>query len=141
MIISGQMHIFNEGDTAAILQRHQFEVLVGEAPPARPSYAGKPGQNFVPHATIQPGASLEVIYPTDGPLELDFSQFAAFYNHADVVKTTGAVMNGGAFLFLVGWIEYTDLLKQTRRKGFCRRWSFTLRRFEPYQDPDYEYGD
>jgi hypothetical protein len=48
---------------------------------------------------------------------------------------------GKRFLWVMGWIEYTDELGNSRRSAFCRQWDPSSLRFVPVADADYEHAD
>jgi hypothetical protein len=126
--ISGRFLVFNTGDTKAFLIRCYSEIVIyKDGLPATTPYEGKIGEPFVDIELI-PGQSTPVVFPTGGPKAPPEE-----YRDFDLQRH--------GYIYLIGWIEYSDEAKRVHKLGFARKYDRQTRRFARESDPDYEYDD
>ncbi|MGA8367224.1 MAG: hypothetical protein ACLQMT_09805 [Candidatus Acidiferrales bacterium] len=124
---SGQFYIANSGGSEAHIQEVVCKVWVdhedGPLKAKRP-YEGETGEQG--NKSLTPGQSLTWLFSRSGQLQ---------------PNTTNKLLADRAYLYVLGWIGYTDNLGIYRRMAFCRRYNPQLDRFRPVDDPDYEYSE
>ena len=115
--ISGELHIFNTGETGAVLKRCLFEIFIGPRLPTVAPYQGKDGVAL--DVEILPRKSSPLRYPTDGPRVVSSAEMLPLRNHSQRAKNEHREVPGGANVFLIGWLRYADEAAQVRTAGFC----------------------
>jgi hypothetical protein len=122
-----------------MIERQWFEIVICKnLPPASP-IEGKHGKESP--WTLNPGDSLKIGWPTNGPHTIETADYMGLGNHRDFIRQNRQRPKDCLDLFVIGWINYRFETKQLRRAGFCQRYNFLTERFERIADPDYEYGD
>jgi len=122
---NGQFYIVNVGGTQARIREIWCEVYTFERLPMKRPYEGQIGlqQTMV----LRPGESVPFVFSKTRPLEAPESQ------------KLGTV---SLWLYVLGWIGYTDDLGIYRITAFCRFYDPMKMRFRPVEgEPDYEYSD
>jgi hypothetical protein len=130
--VSGEFYIVNVGGTVARIVEGDCRVYwSGYGLPMERPYEGQEIENPIPPIKLEAGQSHPITFQSRqvmGPEGSDIRLFA-----------------GGLWLYVMGWIEYTDDLDNLRRTAFCREYRRTpgsqLGRFYPVDDPDYEHEE
>lgn len=128
--LSGQFYIANIGDDdATILDAHILFVARARPIPMERPYEGQDGNLSVPSALIPPGGSFPILF--SHPLNVQEITTDTFINDRDIP------------IYAMGWVEYKDTAKRTRRTAFCRRYYERdgSARFIAIDDPDYEHEE
>jgi len=126
--MAGQFYVTNFGDTDATISSAYFIMLIAKTPlPMERPYEGLGGNLTIQQTKISPGES--------HTLAFDFPLATIGFGRGQNVdwKSEGK-------LYALGWVEYADGRKVSRRTTFCRKFSVTTRRFAVLDkaDPDYE---
>jgi hypothetical protein len=125
--VSGQLYVSNVGGTPATLREYLILVYWSqdELPMERP-YEGEDGVKS--ETRIEPGTSRTLLFESKEWME---------------VGAGAAIRSGdGAWkLWVMGWVEYDDDLKVTRRTAFCRRFDKRVQRINIVEDNDYDHEE
>jgi hypothetical protein len=133
-VVSGQFFIANVGGSRAdILDGHCTVFWSREGLPMRRPYEGGEDNLQAVGRTLLSGQSTTALFRSDGPID------------ADVAQTVGRNIVQGFRLYVMGWVTYADRNNDVWRTGFCREFmptgGFSLSRFFPVNDPDYEHEE
>jgi hypothetical protein len=126
-----QYYVYNVGDTRARIKKVSEKVWL-PAKEERVRVAPSYGTSKILDKTIKSGHWLQALHVP--PLEIN--------NELALILGAAAVrpeMAGN--LFFLGFIQYEDEGGTTRNVSFLRQYDFTTKRFNPTNDPDYEYQD
>jgi hypothetical protein len=126
-----QYYAYNVGDTPAKIRKASEKVWLPtkeEKLRVAPSY----GTSKVVDKTIKSGYWLQAVHVP--PLDIN-NELALILSAAAIRPETGGN------LFFLGFIQYEDEAGTTRNISFLRQYDFTTKRFNPTNDPDYEYQD
>lgn len=116
------------GFSASIHASHSEVILSNGGLPIRMSDERSPPNNVVGKRTLEPGDIHSVSFTYEKPLCIHRPNvWKRFYSS----------------LYVVGYIDYRDELRMTRRTSFCRRFMRTDEGvcFAPEENPNYEYED
>ncbi len=131
--ISGQFYVANVGDSRATITASLSMVYWSENPlPMRRPYEGRK-VNGAAGGIIEAGAAQTGVFASDEVLGVIHSAIFSPEEVAPLVRETA--------LFVMGWIEYRDTRKVSRRTAFCRRFDRGIGRYIAVKDPDYEHAE
>jgi hypothetical protein len=125
--VAGQFYITNVGGTTAIVTAIGCWVnwWTGSLPRVRP-YEGKDPNTRI-QSSLAPGQSMPILFNSEEPLPQDIGSIRQ--------------RSSGWGLYVLGWIEYRDVMGYRRRTEFCREWRPETQRYAPVNDNDYEYEE
>lgn len=128
--VSGQLYCVNVGGTEAHLFEAHCEVYwtnpgVATLPMERP-YEGKNPNIPILNIDLPPGISTPLNFASDRLLG---------GNESDQINS------GSLFIYVLGFVAYTDELGIMRRTAFCRKYNYGRGRFFATKDPDYEHEE
>jgi hypothetical protein len=137
---AGILRLINTGETEATVTGYFLEIFVGPRLPRIPPYDGKhptPVQE-----SLKPGGFLPIHFPSIPVDYIQSGHYAGLENHRERAKHERVVSTliDPLFIFLVGFVNYSDRANNARRKGVCFKYDFRYSRFEQEADPDYDYG-
>lgn len=126
--LSGQFYVSNTGSSAATITESHCEVIwdLKDGLPMERPYEGKNGNNPLAQTIVESGSSAVGLFLSDA-------------NFPGLHWDEGDKSN----VYVMGWVEYVDASKVSRRTAFCRRYMERggSRRFYPVDDPDYEHEE
>ena len=124
--VSGQCYMANVGGTDAKITETLCEVFWTNGPlPMERPYEGRDGLKST--AVLAAGQSSPLSFQSDEPI--------------DVFTASGIMTGVGAWIYVLGWVEYEDIQGVRRRTAFCRRYDHARGRFVEINDPDYEHEE
>jgi len=135
--------LINRGASDAIIEMGTAHITISEAPPWRQytklpipedgelHYIDNWMKRHGPEPTLRPGVSEIVVKSTKHPPSPE---------RIDAVDTIRA-NRPQTYIFIVGYVWYSDRDGVHYRTGFCRRYPNNLHRFDAVTDSDLEYED
>ena len=121
---TGQFYIVNLGGTQATTQEIYSTVFLAQSLPMKRPYEGL--EVSTEKKTFQPGQSVPYLFGLKTPLD---------------EATVKQIFTYQIYLYVLGWIGYTDDLGIWRITAFCRQYDTTVNRFVPVDNRDYENSD
>jgi hypothetical protein len=130
--VSGQFYVVNVGGTVARIVEGDCRVYwTNHGLPMERPYEGQLIENPMPAFKLEAGQSTPIPFQSSQPMGPEGDEIRDFVL--------------GWWLYVMGWIEYTDDLNNPRRTAFCREYrrvpDTQLGRFFPVNDPDYEHEE
>jgi hypothetical protein len=123
--VQGQIHLINSGNTPGRITRMYSAVHIGKAIPEKP-----------PSECIK---CLDMLLPSGVRSGVDFPTKG--FGKITEQHLPARIEAGDEILWIYGWLEYVDDMKNQRTTRFCRLWCRNTHRMIPFNDRDYESAD
>jgi hypothetical protein len=130
--VDGQFYIVNIGNSAATVTEIYADVGVWGYIPMKRPYEGLSGESV--SFTLNPGQSVPWKFRKEDPLtQVNFSSLQE--------GARPDPRGGGQWVFVFGFVAYTDGLGTSRKTAFCRKYNMRTNRFEQSEHADYEHAE
>jgi hypothetical protein len=130
--VQGTLTVVNSGNGEATVRGSFCQMFNSGHPdelPMQPPYDPKVGAALLSEQSIlKPGEAIN-------------AQFSGNDPSIDQVKDAGSPNSGKLYLYVLGWIDYSDELGIIPRVAFCRNYHRGRDKFVRVCDPDYEHAE